>query len=79
MTDETQPSASPTYPLAVKPVKPGWQTSEFWFSFGAVLLSTAYASGLLTNSTALAIAGIASSALTALGYKVSRTLVKTNA
>lgn len=60
-------------------VKPGWKTSEFWFKFAAITLSATFASGALTNNTALAIAGIAASMLGALGYTVSRTLVKTNA
>lgn len=77
MTDLPEPT-SPVPPPPT-PVKPGWKTSEFWFSLGAVGLSLAYASGAMTNSTVLAIAGIAATALTALGYKVSRTMVKTNA
>ena len=58
------------------PVKPGWQTTEFWLSLAATLLSALFAAGVLTNSTALAIAGIAATILTALGYTVSRALVK---
>jgi hypothetical protein len=60
-------------------VKPGWQTTEFYFSGAATLLTLLYASGLLTSNTALAIAGMVATILTALGYKVSRTLVKTAA
>lgn len=59
------------------PVKPGWQTTEFWLSLAAVALTALFASGALTNVTALAIAGMAATVLTALGYKVSRTLIKT--
>lgn len=58
------------------PVKPGYRTTEFWLSLAALLLSSLFASGVLTNSTALAIAGMAATVLTAAGYKVSRTLVK---
>jgi len=58
-------------------VKPGYKTTELWFSLLATLLTYLFASGALTNNTALAIAGMAATALTALGYKVSRTLVKT--
>jgi len=61
------------------PVKPGWQTSEFWLKIAAIALSALFASGALTNNTALAIAGMAASILGALGYTVSRTLVKTAA
>lgn len=57
-------------------VKPGYRTTEFWFKVGAVALSAVFASGALTSSTALAIAGMAATVLTTLGYTVSRTMVK---
>lgn len=56
---------------------PGYKTSEFWLKILALALSAVFASGALTNNTALNIAGIAASVLGALGYTVSRTLVKT--
>jgi len=56
--------------------KPGYKTTEFWLKLAALALTAMYASGALTNSVALAIAGIAASILGALGYTVSRTLVK---
>ncbi len=56
--------------------KPGYKTSEFWLKLAALVLTAVYASGVLTNNTALAIAGIAATILGALGYTVSRTLVK---
>lgn len=56
--------------------KPGYKTTEFWLKLAALLLTAMYASGALTNSTALAIAGIAATILGSLGYTVSRTLVK---
>lgn len=59
------------------PAKPGYKTTEFWLKLAALLLTAVFASGALTNSTALAIAGIAATVLTALGYTVSRTMVKT--
>lgn len=65
-----------TTDLPVPPAKPGWQTSELWLSLAATLLSFFFASGAITNSTVMAIAGIAATVLTALGYQVSRTLVK---
>lgn len=65
MADETQ-----------TPAKPGFYTSEFWLKVAAMLLTALFASGALTNSTALAIAGIAATILGALGYTVSRTMVK---
>lgn len=61
---------------AVEPTKPGFKTSEFWLKVGAMALTAAYASGALTNNTALAIAGIAATILGALGYTVSRTMIK---
>lgn len=61
------------------PTKPGYRTTEFWLSLLATLLTALFASGVLTSSTALAIAGMAATVLTALGYKVSRTLIKTGA
>jgi len=58
--------------------KPGWKTTEFWFSLAAMLDSAAYASGLLaTGSMWDRIAGFAAMALTALGYTVTRGRVKT--
>jgi hypothetical protein len=69
MTDTTDPAPTPT--------KPGYKTTEFWLSMLATLLTALFASGALTNNVALAIAGMAATVLTALGYKVSRTLVKT--
>lgn len=56
--------------------KPGYKTSEFWLKLAALVLTALYASGAMTNNTALAIAGIAATILGALGYTVSRTLVK---
>ena len=56
--------------------KPGYRTTEFWLGAAAMLLTAMYASGAVTNSTALSIAGIAATILGALGYTVSRTLVK---
>ncbi len=58
------------------PPKPGYKTTEFWLKIGALALSAVFASGALTNNTALAIAGIAATVLTALGYTVSRTVLK---
>lgn len=76
MTDETTPATPPTTPPTVKP---GWKTTEFYLSLLATLLTALFASGVLTSSTALAIAGMAATVLTALGYKVTRTLIKTGA
>jgi hypothetical protein len=56
--------------------RPGFQTSEFWLGLAASILTALYASGVFTTTTSLAIAGIAATILGALGYTVSRTIVK---
>jgi hypothetical protein len=86
MTDVTTTSTTTTTPTAtvsgpseaISPAlpEPGWKTSEFWLKLSAMALTVLYASGVLTNSTALAIAGMAAAILGALGYTVSRTAVK---
>jgi hypothetical protein len=58
------------------PVKPGWQTTEFWMKLAAILLSTLFASGAITNNTVLAVAGMAAAILGSLGYAVNRGMVK---
>lgn len=62
---------------AVVPTKPGYKTSEFWLKLAAMAMTALFASGALTNNTAVTIAGIAATILGALGYTVSRTMVKT--
>lgn len=74
MTDTTLPMTDPD--PAPTPVKPGWRTTEFWLKLAALALTALYASGAVTNSVALAIAGIAATMLGALGYTVSRAIVK---
>lgn len=62
---------------AIEPAKkPGFKTSEFWLNVAALVLSTVFASGALTNTTALQIAGIIATILTAAGYTVARTKAK---
>jgi hypothetical protein len=67
MADETPPAP---------PSKPGYLTSEFWLGLAATALTALYASGAVTQSTVLAAMGIAATILGALGYTVSRTLLK---
>jgi hypothetical protein len=62
--------------IVIAPVKPGYLTTEFYFKLAAMVLSALFASGALTNNTALAIAGMAASVLTAMGYAVTRAMVK---
>jgi hypothetical protein len=74
MTDTTVSVTAPA------PVKPGWQTTEWYGKLLAILLTAAYASGLIpTSGTASTIAAIAATVLGYLGYAVSRTVVKAGA
>ena len=58
-------------------VKPGWQTTEFWLKVAAILLTALFASGVIpTSGMAAQITAIAATILGALGYTVSRTMVK---
>jgi hypothetical protein len=61
------------------PPKPGYKTTEWWGHLAAMALTLVFASGLLTNSTALNIAGIAAAWLGSFGYQVNRSWVKTAA
>lgn len=69
MTDIPAPIPAPT--------KPGYKTTEFWLKCAALLLTALFASGAIpTSGTAATIAAIAATMLGALGYTVSRSLVK---
>ena len=70
MTDETQETVIPPPPT------PGYKTTEFWLGVLAMLITAMYASGAVTDNTALSIAGIVSTILGALGYTVGRSVVK---
>lgn len=55
----------------------GYKTTEFWLKVLALLLTALYASGgIPTDGTTAKIVAIAATMLGALGYTVSRTLVK---
>lgn len=57
---------------------PGYKTTEFWLKLAAIVLTALFASGAIpTTGTAAMIAAIAATVLGALGYTVSRTIVKT--
>lgn len=59
------------------PKKPGYKTSEFWLTFLAMLLSAAYASGLIGDGgTAAKVAALVATVLTTLGYTVTRGQLK---
>ena len=67
-----------TADITTPSTKPGYQTTEFWLATAAKLLGILFASGAIGDGSALAlIAGLAATVLAALGYTVSRTLVKT--
>ncbi len=69
----SDPDVPPPAPVTVKS---GWKTSEWWLKIAATTLSALFASGLITNNTALAIAGIAAAELGSFGYTVMRTQAK---
>lgn len=82
MADETAPATSTAIVNAIlnappATVKPGWKTTEFWLKLAAMLLTAAFASGIIpTTGPAAAVAAIAATMLGALGYTVARTWVK---
>lgn len=68
--------------MATKPaeVKPGYKTTEFWISLAACALGGFVASGVLPEESVwMQLAGMGLTALSALGYTVSRWVVKKNA
>jgi hypothetical protein len=70
MTDETKTTPS-------EGIKPGWQTTEFWLSTLATLVSLAYATGLVHQGTSTEkVLGFVAAALATMGYSVSRAIVK---
>ena len=71
----TTPAAAPT--ATDTPVKPGYQTTEFWMTAGATLVGLAIASGVIpTTGYWSSIVALVVSAFAAMGYTVSRTAVK---
>ena len=73
-------TATPSTVTTTAGVKPGHKTTELAFGLLAAVLSTLFASGIIPTQGPIAtVAAIAAITLTALGYTVSRTLVKTAA
>jgi hypothetical protein len=62
---------------AITPVKPGYQTTEFWLTTAATLVGLMIASGIIpTSGIWPQIVGVVSSVLSSLGYSIGRSLVK---
>lgn len=60
-----------------KKVKPGWKTTEFWFTAAACIVGLVMASGgLEAEGTMMKGLGLAASALASMGYSFSRGLAK---
>ena len=60
-------------------VRPGYKTTEFWLSVAACVVGALLASGVFpAESTGMKIVGMAATTLSALGYTVSRFVVKSN-
>ena len=58
-------------------VKPGYQTTEFWMTAAATVVGLAIASGVIpTTGYWPSIVALVVSAFAAMGYTVSRTVVK---
>ncbi len=60
-----------------QPTKQGYKTTEFWLTLAAGVLGTLFATGVIPADGAFGqIAGIVATILSALGYTVSRTMLK---
>lgn len=72
MSDTTTPTTPTT-----APVKPGYQTTEFWLSLAAILVGAVVSSGIVPETGPYAqVVGLITSVLGGLGYTVSRTMIK---
>ena len=71
--------ADETTPVAPAPVKPGYQTTEFWLSAAAVIIGLLLASGVIqSGGTWDKVIGLAAAALSSMGYSASRATTKAN-
>ena len=60
-----------------KPTKPGFKTTEFWFSTAAAVIGILFASGAIAEGGNVdKIVGMAATVLAGMGYTVSRGLAK---
>lgn len=58
-------------------MKPGYKTTEFWFSTVAAVVGIAFASGAIAEGSNIdKILGMAATVLAGLGYSVSRGIAK---
>ena len=58
-------------------MKPGWKTSEAWFTLAAQIVGALLTSGLLADgSKEMRIAGVVALVLSSLGYQANRTILK---
>ena len=60
-----------------KPTKPGFKTTEFWFSTAAAVIGILFASGAIAEGSSIdKIVGMAATVLAGMGYSISRGLSK---
>ena len=60
-----------------KPMKPGFKTTEFWFSTAAAVIGILFASGAIAEGSSIdKIVGMAATVLAGMGYSISRGLSK---
>jgi len=60
-------------------MKPGYKTTEFWFTSAAAVLGLLFASGVISDGSQIdKVLGMASTLLASMGYSVSRGLAKKN-
>ena len=63
--------------MAAKPTKPGYKTTEFFLSLGAMVIGALVASDVFADgSTGMKITALVSSALVAMGYTGARMNIK---
>ena len=63
--------------MAAKTTKPGYKTTEFFLSLGAMVIGALVASDVFADgSTGMKITALASSALVAMGYTGARMNIK---
>ena len=75
--DATQITKSDAPATGDTMVKPGYQTTEFWMTAGATFVGLAIASGAIPETGIWPkLTGLVVAAFTAMGYTISRGMVK---